>query len=74
MISTGDVIQITDENHPWYPCLLIVDIVKSWGVQAYTLIPQGNNGSEKPGMAFIRLDNEVFERVGQAHVVHFGEE
>ena len=37
MIEPGDIIQITDDANPWFPCLLVVSEVKSWGVQACVL-------------------------------------
>lgn len=65
-ISIGDIIQITHRKDPWFPALLIVDEVKPWGVQAYTIIPQSNDGGEKPGNAYRRLKFTLFARVGSA--------
>lgn len=62
----GQVIQITDEKHSWYPSLLIVKDAYKWGVQAYVIIPKSNDGSEAPSMAFIRLNNDTFEVVGDS--------
>lgn len=70
----GHIIQITDENHPWFPCLLIVTEVKSWGVVAYVIIPQTNDGSIKPTKAFNRLEWGVFDHVGTAAYVRQSEE
>lgn len=66
---SGDIIQITKTDDPWFPALLIVDEVKSWGVQAYTILPQSNDGSEKPGNAYRRLKFELFEKVGVAAMI-----
>jgi hypothetical protein len=66
----GDIVQIVDEKHPWYPCLLIVSEVKSWGVQACTLIPKSNDSSEGPGEAYNRLPFEQIAIVGHAEVWH----
>lgn len=66
MVVKGDIIQITDETDNWYPCLLIVDVVKSWGVQAYLTIP---SNKERNGNAYYRIDNDKFEVVGAAVVV-----
>jgi hypothetical protein len=63
-IKRGDIIQITDEANRWYPCLLVVDEVKSWGVQAYLTVP--TNDDEPNGNAFYRIENGKFEKVGQA--------
>lgn len=63
-MKKGDIIQIIDQKDNWYPCLLIVDEVKSWGVQAYILIP--NNDGRDPGIAYYRISNGKFESVGVA--------
>lgn len=67
-LNVGDIIQITKEDDPWFPALLIVDEVKGWGVQAYTIIPTSNTGDEKPGNAYRRLQYGLFEKVGTASV------
>lgn len=61
------VIQITDQTHPWFPALAIVREVKDWGVLAYVWIV--NNTKEPNGRAYIRLKNEEFEVVGAAVIV-----
>lgn len=66
--KAGDIVQIVNEKHPWFPCLLIVDEVKSWGVQAYTLVPRSNDGSESVGRAYNRLKSEDIEKVGVASI------
>ena len=68
-MSPGDIVQITDPSHPWYPALLIVDEVKSWGVQAFALIPKSNNGSEPVALAYNRLKFEAIETVGRAVIL-----
>jgi hypothetical protein len=70
-MKKGDIVQITDEKHPWFPCLLIVDEVKSWGVQAACLIPKSNVRNDVK-QAFNRLKTEQVEVVGKA-VISFGE-
>ena len=68
MISKGVIVQITNKEHHWYPCLIIVDEVKIWGIQGYTTIP--NNKRDEPnGDAYIRLKNNEFETVGRANIV-----
>jgi len=67
-VQVGDIIQITNEDDPWFPSLLIVSEVKSWGVQAYTIIPASNTGDEKPGNAYRRLKYELVTKVGTAAV------
>lgn len=74
MAERGDIVQITDPEHPWYPCLLIVGEVKSWGVQACVLSPGSNDGSKPPGEFWNRLATVRFEVVGKARIVPGEEE
>lgn len=67
-MNIGDIIQITHESHSWYPCLLIVDEVKEWGVQAYVIVPNSNDGTEPAGRAYNRIKNEDFVKVGTAEI------
>lgn len=67
-----DIVQITDETHPWYPALLIVGEVKPWGVQACALIPASNAAPKSCNQAWNRLKTGSFERVGRAVVVPGG--
>lgn len=67
--QTGDIIQVTDEDHAWFPALLIVSEVKEWGVIAYAIIPKSNNGSEQPSKAYNRLKWGEFDKVGTAAYV-----
>ena len=60
--NVGDIIQITDSNDKWFPCLLIVSEVKSWGVQAYITVPY-------KGSAYYRIEFGKFELVGVAKIV-----
>lgn len=62
-ITRGDIIQITNPDNEWYSCLLIVDEVKGWGVQAYLYIP-------KSGDAYYRVANGEFTKVGEAILVN----
>lgn len=64
-----DIVQIVDSKHPWFPCLLIVDEVKSWGVQAYVLVPSSNDGSKPPSLAVNRLEYDEIVRVGASAIV-----
>jgi hypothetical protein len=68
-IAVHDIVQITDQAHPWFPCLLLVTEVKSWGIQGFAAIPQSNDGSTAPGQAFNRLRWEQIERIGPAVVI-----
>ena len=68
MFEEQDIVQIVDEKHPWYPALLIVSEVKTWGVQAYCLIPQSNVENQTV-QAYNRIKNEQVAKVGKAVVV-----
>lgn len=65
-IKEGDIVQITDENHHWFPCLIIVSEVKGFGVQGYITMP--TNDKEPNGNAFIRLNTDQFDFIGMASV------
>lgn len=69
-MKPGDIIQIIDEQDPWYPCLLIVSELKSWGVQAYVLIP--NEREVLTGQAYRRMKKGLYEPVGVAVIVAGG--
>ncbi len=62
----GDIVQITDASHGWYPALVVVDEVKSFGCQAYMIHIKSNDPSSKNGTAYIRLNRNQYERVGRA--------
>ncbi len=62
----GDIIQITDADHQWFPALLIVDEVKAWGVQAWTFVVSNERDT---GTVFNRLRTGSFEVVGAAHML-----
>ena len=66
-MDKGSIIQIIDEKHPWYPCVLVVDEVKSWGIVAYISMPleKGNVGE-----AFNRIEEGKYEYCGEASIVH----
>lgn len=73
MFEEHDIVQIIEEKHPWYPALLIVSEVKSWGVMAYCLMPQ-SNAVNQTVQAFIRIPNEQVQKVGEAVVVKADED
>ena len=60
----GDVVQITDQEDAWFPCLIVVSELKSFGVQGYIVIPT-NDKSEVNGQAYRRLRFEKIEWVGR---------
>lgn len=43
MMIPNDIVQITDPDHAWYSCILIVSEVKSWGVLASVYRPTSND-------------------------------
>lgn len=62
-VAPGDIIQINEDGPIfWFRCLLVVDEVKSWGVQAYCTIP--GSSEKRCGDAFIRLLWHEFDSVG----------
>ena len=67
MIEAGDIVQITNGSHHWFPCLVIVREVKSFGCQGYVTIPR--NDGEKCGNAYILLKKEDYESVGARAVL-----
>ena len=69
-IKPGDIVQITDENHAWFPALLIVDEVKNWGVQAAVIVPESNDNSKATTQVFNRLSFDTIEKVGEAVIVN----
>jgi hypothetical protein len=63
-VEPGDLIQVNEAGPPlWFRVILVVDEVKSWGVQAYVTIP-GARGSVPAGDAFMRLEWSEFDLVG----------
>lgn len=67
-VKPGDIVQVTDETHPWFPALLIVSEVKVWGVQAGCLVPRSNVENDV-ATAWNRLKTGSFERVGAAVIL-----
>lgn len=62
-IKENSVIQVNEHGpEEWIGCLLIVDEVKSWGVLARLKIPV-------KGTAYMRLQNEHIEVIGQAVMI-----
>lgn len=70
-VNTGDILQITNPEHHWYPCLAIVDESKPWGCMAYCLIP--HNDGTKTGIAPIRLQSRDYEWVGTVAIARASE-
>jgi len=62
-IRKGDIVQITDELHEWYPALVIVERLHAASVDSY--IP----ASALYGAMELSLSVEQFELVGTAKIV-----
>ena len=62
MVEKDDIVQVTNDDNEWFPCLVVVSELKAFGIQGYTSIP-------KKGQAYIRLKFEDYEKVGTALVV-----
>ena len=56
------IVQVTNPKHDWFPCLVIVTELKSFGIMGYTSVPRG-------GDAFIRIKKEDYEVVGKAAMI-----
>ncbi len=63
-LKPGDIVQITDEKHQWFPCFLVVWELKGFGILGYITIP--TNGETRNDDAFIRINTEQFVKVGEA--------
>ena len=63
-VKKNDVIQINEkfESTGWIGCLMIVDEVKSWGVQAYLHVPM-------QGDAYLRIKHVEYDVIGKAAMV-----
>ena len=68
----GDIIQITDEQHPWFPALLIVDDTTEKRVLGTCLMPMSNTKGSRCAQASIRLKYDQFAICGQAVVIAGG--
>lgn len=66
-VEENDIVQITDNSHHWFPSLIVVTELKSFGIMGFCFIP-ANDGTPA-GQAYIRLRSEQYERVGRATMV-----
>ena len=66
-LKRGSIIQANENAGDWCGTVLIVDEVKSWGVQAFVHIPM-------KGDAFIRLKPEQFEILSNGEAVFMKKE
>ena len=61
-LKRGSIIQANENAGDWCGTVLIVDEVKSWGVQAFVHVPM-------KGDAYIRLRSDQFEVLGAEAVL-----
>lgn len=66
-LARGVIVQITNESHKWYRCLLVVEHGHSNGIMGYTVIP--TNEGVPNGVAHIRISNLDYTVVGKAVIV-----
>lgn len=66
VIHPGDLIQITDPNHKWFPTVVVADQIKAWGVQAFAYWP---SNTDKPSKAHIRLQAGQYEYCGTCVII-----
>jgi hypothetical protein len=68
-VAEYDLIQVNEDGpENWFRCILIVDEVKPWGVQAYAIIPQASDKASAD--AFMRLSWNEFDTLGaKSHFV-----
>lgn len=62
MVEKNNIVQVTNKDSHWFPCLVIVSEMKNFGIQGYTTIPM-------KGDAYIRLNKDDYEKVGTALVI-----
>lgn len=68
-IKEHDIVQITDETHPWFPALLVVTEVKAWGIVGFAYMPMDNLPGSYAGRIFDRLETGRFARVGRVVIL-----
>lgn len=61
VIHPGDIVQITDPNHHWFPALIVASEIRSWGCQGFCFVVKND---AKAGEAYIRLKTGQFEYCG----------
>jgi hypothetical protein len=66
-LLAGDIVQVTNEAHHWFPCLIVVSEIKSFGIQGFAFMPC-NDGSGT-GEAYIRLNSSDFEPIGASCII-----
>lgn len=65
-LAPGDIVQITDERPGLVGALLMVEEVKTWGVQGFIHHVASFQESSR---IYLRLEHNRFERIGRAVMV-----
>lgn len=70
LVEVGDLVQITNSAHDWYRCILVVDQVKSWGIQAGMQLPPGVHevACMPDNTTYLRIPNGDYVIVGKAEI------
>ena len=63
----GDLVQIVNEGHHWFPAIVVVSESKSFGIQGFVFMP--TNDDSGTGEAYIRLRFKDFEALGANVIV-----
>ena len=68
----GDVVQITDEHHHWFPAFITVTEPKSFGCMGFMVVVTSNDPDIENGQAYTRLSKDQYTKVGST-VILMGE-
>lgn len=63
-IMPGSIVQVSNGESEWFGCVVTVEELKSFGVQAYLTVPN-------TGTAYVRLNWDEIVYVGEAAFVTF---
>ena len=65
----GDVVQITNEGHHWFPAFITITETKPFGCMGYMISVTSNKIEDRNNPAYIRLCFSDFEFIGRAVVI-----
>lgn len=68
-LELGDIVQIVDKNHHWFPALITVTEPKSFGCKGYMIVVKSNDPDDPNPQAYVRLNHEHFKKVGHAVII-----
>ena len=66
-LKKKDVVQIVNVEHPWYSAFIIVDDIRTWGIQGYYSVVS-NDPKVGVGLAYTRLEYAEIQKIGEAVV------